>query len=172
MVQKATKQDKNGGVNIPPKHEQALFLIAAGMSVTDAAAEVGLGRQTLSRLINQNIIARTELARLRSEQTKNITDRLRRSATKAADIIDRVLDDENIDILDRLKAALAIVGKISSQVNFKEDLPVDVRIAARIEEQYTLTAELTNMLSVSDNQVEERIKKEYRELSEAESAGK
>ena len=83
-----------------------------------------------------------------------------------------MLDDENIDILDRLKAALAVVGKISSQLNFKEDQPVDVRMAARIEEQYALTAELTNMLSATDGMIDERLAKEYRELSEAESAGK
>lgn len=169
-LQKITKSDiiPQDLSKLPPKHEQAVALIVAGKTITEAANEVGLSRQTLSRLVNKNLIAKSELARLRSEQTQNIRDRMLVTAVKAADVIDRVLDDESISTLERSKAALSIVGRIASLLDFSVDHPTDPRIAAAMAEDVELSNAFGGVFSVSVDTVNERMLKEYKELEEAE----
>lgn len=169
-LQKITKCDiiPQDLSKLPPKHEQAVALIVAGKTITEAANEVGLSRQTLSRLVNQNLIAKSELARLRSEQTQNIRDRMLVTAVKAVDVIDRVLDDESISTLERSKAALSIVGRIASLLDFSVDHPTDPRIAAAMAEDVELSNAFGGVFSVSVDTVNERMLKEYKELEEAE----
>ena len=169
-LQKITKCDiiPQDLSKLPPKHEQAVALIVAGKTITEAANEVGLSRQTLSRLVNKNLIAKSELARLRSEQTQNIRDRMLVTAVKAADVIDRVLDDESISTLERSKAALSIVGRIASLLDFSVDHPTDPRIAAAMAEDVELSNAFGGVFSVSVDTVNERMLKEYKELEEAE----
>lgn len=169
-LQKITKCDiiPQDLSKLPPKHEQAVALIVAGKTITEAANEVGLSRQTLSRLVNQNLIVKSELARLRSEQTQNIRDRMLVTAVKAADVIDRVLDDESISTLERSKAALSIVGRIASLLDFSVDHPTDPRIAAAMAEDVELSNAFGGVFSVSVDTVNERMLKEYKELEEAE----
>ena len=167
LVQKATKHDEIQEPRIPPRHEKALFLIASGKSVTEASAEAGLSRQTLSRHINQNLVVKAELARLRGEQTQNIMNRMLRSAVKAQDIIDQVLDDDSIDILDRLKASLSIFGKMSSQLDFSASHPTDPREAVAAKEDKDLIKSISSF-STSDDTVDESLMEEYRKLEDAE----
>lgn len=168
-LQKITKCDiiPQDLSKLPPKHEQAVALIVAGKTITEAANEVGLSRQTLSRLVNQNLIAKSELARLRSEQTQNIRDRMLVTAVKAVDVIDRVLDDESIGILDRSKAALSVVGRIASLLDFSGDFPTDPRIAARMAEDIEQSTSFS-VFNISEDDIDERLMKEQAALVETE----
>ena len=139
-------------------------MIVAGKTITEAN-EVGLSRQTLSRLVNQNLIVKSELARLRSEQTQNIRDRMLVTAVKAVDVIDRVLDDESIGILDRSKAALSVVGRIASLLDFSGDFPTDPRIAARMAEDIEQSTSFS-VFNISEDDIDERLMKEQAALAE------
>jgi len=153
---------------LPPKHEQAISLIVAGKSITEAAAEVGLTRSTLSRLINQNPVVKAELEHQRAVATRQTADKMRGMLNKAVDVIESSLSDKTISAEDRLKAAVSILGKIAPNLSMSAEY-ISPELAARREAEAQSENEIPLFQQVDDDAVEAVMKKYYKEIREAET---
>lgn len=99
----ATKPDKK---KLTPAQAAAVDHLAAGSSVTDAAAAVNASRQTVSGWLNDHPVFQAELNRRRAELWGAAADRLRALLPKALDRIGAAIDAEGPE---GLQAAIAIL---------------------------------------------------------------
>jgi hypothetical protein len=140
MRQKATK-DYTGTEIIPAKYVAAIGAITAGQTVTQAAESIGVTRQHLSRLLNKNPYIMAEYSRQKHELSAQVRDKITAIVSKAADVIDKALDDPAIPIDARASMAIHIVGKVAPLLDFQELGPVDEDTIVHSE----LHAERTDM---------------------------
>jgi DNA-binding CsgD family transcriptional regulator len=108
-------------VHLSEKQMQGLDLLAAGISVSETARQIGAARATVSRWLNRDVDFYTTLNLMRSEIHKSHGDRLRVLATRAYDVLEELMgQDAPPDV--RLRAALAVTEKakaIESEVGHK-----------------------------------------------------
>jgi len=84
------------------QQQQAIGLLAGGMTVTEVAQEVGVERETVSRWKNHNTMFASLLSYQQAELWDAAADKLRASVLKAADSLDELLEHEDASV--RLKA--------------------------------------------------------------------
>lgn len=99
----ATKPDKK---KLTPAQAAAVDHLAAGSSVTDAAAAINVSRQTVSGWLNDHAAFKAELNRRRAELWGAAADRLRALLPKALDRIGAAIDSEGPE---GLTAAIALI---------------------------------------------------------------
>jgi transposase-like protein len=90
------------------KQQQAIELLVTGKTVSEAAREIGVARETVSRWANGNAEFMAALNRLRRDLHKSHTDRMRQLATRAYETLEELLGGEAPPYI-RLKAALAVI---------------------------------------------------------------
>lgn len=90
------------------KQREALALLILGKTISAAAREVGVGRVTLSRWVNQDAKFRAALNRARSEIHAAHADRMRALSLRAFDVLEELLEPETPAYV-RLRAALAVI---------------------------------------------------------------
>lgn len=77
MTPPETTNDDSGKLALTPQQSAAADLLAAGASVTDAAASIGVARQTVSGWLHGDRVFQAALNRRREELWSRVTDRLR-----------------------------------------------------------------------------------------------
>lgn len=156
---------------LPPKHEKAVSLMVAGKTITEAAEESGLSRQTLSRLVHNNPIVREELSRQRGIVASGIADKMRNMLNKALEAIEESFENPAIAPEEKLKAAIAIVGRMTQGANISPE-----HISARDIAQTEANAQTGQQLALdilsgaADKEETDRVlMKYYLEINAAES---
>ncbi len=92
-VENLTKQDKTR--HLSAKQEKAVGLIIQGKTDREAAASVGVARQTVTLWRNHHAAFRAELNRRRAEQWAAAAERLRSLVGDAVDVLAADLHGEN-----------------------------------------------------------------------------
>ena len=92
---------------LTPQQELAVDLLAGGKTVTEAAAAVGVARQTVSEWLNRSAVFRAGLNERRQELWTANTDRLRALLPEAVEALAGEL--RAADGGDRLKAAALVL---------------------------------------------------------------
>lgn len=100
----ATKADT---AELTPQQQAAADALAAGSTVTEAAAAVNVSRQTVSEWLHHDHGFRVELNRRRAELWASSSDRLRALLPKALDVVAAALDGYR-----PLPAALAVLKAV------------------------------------------------------------
>ena len=75
-----------------PAQETAVAGLLAGKSVTDAAADAAVTRETVHRWLRENFAFQAELNRGRRELRESVQTRLERLAGKAAACVEKAID--------------------------------------------------------------------------------
>jgi hypothetical protein len=101
---KRHKPTNGDGWDLTPQQAAAVDLLATGRTVTEAAEQVGVVRQTVSEWLNQHYGFRVELNKRRQELWAGASDRLRALLPKALDTVEGALEGK-----DPLPAALAVL---------------------------------------------------------------
>jgi len=127
-----TKADsKRGGGPLNERHLLLAELLASGVSITEAAASVGLSRQRASDLIRKSPHFRAELEARRYEAAQEIRDKLRETVTTAADETIRLLRNQDVSPAARLQVAATLLGKLEKYFSSDTKEPRDAeKIAA------------------------------------------
>jgi hypothetical protein len=99
-----TNPDSTARHPMTPQQELAVDLLASGKTVTEAAAAIGVSRQTVSDWLNRNADFRASLNARRQELWEAMGDRLRALLPDAVEALASELRDGN-----RLKAAALIL---------------------------------------------------------------
>lgn len=94
------------------RQQTALAGLALGLSITAAAGQAGVARETLSGWVNHDELFIGALSESRCETWDMVTDKLRAAAAVAADEVLALLQNENPAI--RLRAAALILAHVSS----------------------------------------------------------
>jgi uncharacterized protein (DUF849 family) len=131
-----TNQDEKE--KLTPAQIQAVNKLAVGESITGAAEQLGLARQTISKWLNQD--EEFQIA-LREKQTENFDDEVRRIKSKTARAIE-VLSDalENPNLRIRLTAASKLLSIVGIQTSIAEsEKPAQILIPPAIISQNCAT---------------------------------
>jgi transposase-like protein len=99
-----TNPDGDARPALTPQQELAVDLLAGGKTVTEAAAAVGVARQTVSEWLNRSAVFRAGLNGRRQELWVANTDRLRALLPEAVEALAAELRGG-----DRLKAAALVL---------------------------------------------------------------
>ena len=83
--QSTTKPD--GRTGLTPKQEMVADLLAIGRTVTDAANEVGVSRQTVSQWLHHHHAFQAALNQRRADAWSSLLDRLAALVPKALDVL-------------------------------------------------------------------------------------
>ena len=100
---------------LTPAQERAVELLAAGQTVGDVAAAVGVHRVTLWEWAKLPAFRQAQ-DQLRREAWRAAEDRMRRNVTRAAEVIGEVLDDAQADPRDRLMAAKLVLDRAGALI--------------------------------------------------------
>ena len=93
------------------RKEKAVLALLAGASVTEAAEQAGVRRQTVSEWCHHDPLFAEELDRRRAELWASIRGRFEQATAKAVDVLIELMDDDAPHI--RLAAASRVVGTIA-----------------------------------------------------------
>ena len=108
---------------------QAVELLVAGTSISAAAREVGVTRETVSRWANQDAGFMAALNRLRRDVHKVHKDKLRQLATRAYEVLDELMEADSPPRI-RLTAALAV---LEAAKDLEEEVGFTTRQGVEIE---------------------------------------
>jgi transposase-like protein len=90
-------------VCLTPQQELAINLLAIGKTITEAANEIGVTRQTVSEWRNRNPVFEAALNERREELWSAISDRLRALLPKSLSVLEQAVERGD------LRAAIAIL---------------------------------------------------------------
>lgn len=121
---------KSDKIEITAQQQQAIDMLVSGASITDAAAQLGIARQTLSAWANHEPAFQAAMNERRQEIWALQSDKIRALSNKALDVMGRALDSK--DLTFALKAAQALLTAIAAQQ------PTGATSAAEIEQERTL----------------------------------
>lgn len=97
--------------SLKPQHEKILYLAAMGHNASRIADEMGMSLQSVSKIL-QSDRGQFRIAELQHHlYGKSIKKRFQSLASKAADVVENVLDDQNAKANIRLKAADMILDR-------------------------------------------------------------
>lgn len=88
-----TNPDTSSRWALTPQQHAAADLLAAGTSVTDAAASIGVTRQTVSEWLHHHHGFRAALNQRRQELWAGVADRLRALLPKAVTVLERAINE-------------------------------------------------------------------------------
>lgn len=94
-----------------PTKESVVVLLAAGRSVTAAAAETGLHRSTIHNWLNHDPRFAGQVRSARAEYGETLRDKLRDQSARALDTLTELMADPKTPASVRLRAALAILER-------------------------------------------------------------
>ncbi len=131
-----TNQDEKE--KLTPAQIHCLNLLVVGESITGAAEQLGLARQTISKWLNQN--EEFQIA-LREKQTENFDDEVRRIKSKTARAIEVLFDSlESDNARIRLSAASKLLTVVGLQTSIADaDKPAQILIPPAIISQNCAT---------------------------------
>jgi len=101
-------------MNLSPKQEQVLSAIAAGQTITAAAADAGVHRNTVTNWMRESAAFREALATAQSCQRTYWREQAEQRADAAFAVLDQILADPKTPAGVRLRAALAIIKMAST----------------------------------------------------------
>jgi len=106
-----TKHDKSQGKKL--RNTQIISEVMAGKTTGEVAAQVGLSRQAVSKIINH------------SEEAKAIREvvekRIQNLTLKALDVVEAAMDNRDLDMNNALKASLSILDKVAARALEKRE---------------------------------------------------
>ena len=106
-----THDDSQPKPTLNPRQHSALKALLSGSTVTEAADQVGVTRQTVSEWSHHDPDFAAELASRRAELWESIRARFEQATARAVEVLAELLDHEDPRI--RLAAASRIVGAIA-----------------------------------------------------------
>lgn len=121
MAGNRTKPKATAG-GLTPAQEKAVELLAAGQTVGDVAAAVGVHRVTLWEWTRLPAFREAQ-DQLRREAWRAAADRMRRNVTRAAEVVGEVLDDAQASPRDRLMAAKLVLDRAGGLFELPEAKP-------------------------------------------------
>jgi len=93
------------------KQQVAIACLLVGGSVSEAAAQARVSRQTASGWLNHDRLFQAELQRQRRANNRAVQDELQAAAMEAVEALQAVLRDPQTKTTDRVKAATAILDR-------------------------------------------------------------
>lgn len=97
------------------KQERALNLLLIGTPIESVATQLGIGRNTVSRWVNDDEKFRGILKQRRRTLRHQYTDQLRALAESAIASLRAILDDESAPATARVSAAKLVVDRLFSE---------------------------------------------------------
>ena len=104
------------------QQQQVLVLLAQGKSINAAAEAVGIHRNTIANWRRSSESFRNHWHTMQYEQAMHWRDELQSIAHVAVDAILKTLTDEKTPASVRLRAALAVIGKVTTVPAAQPDL--------------------------------------------------
>jgi uncharacterized protein YchJ len=109
---------------LTPVQAQVASLLAAGSTITDAATQASISRQTIYTWLQSNAAFEAAVTQAQSEYETTFHDQLRRLSQLALDSLERILNDEKAPAGVRLRAALAVLKRPAASKPSAWNLPI------------------------------------------------
>jgi transposase-like protein len=101
-------------MSLSPVQQQVLTLLASGSTISAAAAESGIHRNTVANWRRSSEIFRDTLASMQYEQTMHWRDQIEAIAGAALAALQALIADPTTPASVRLRAVLAVLNKITA----------------------------------------------------------
>jgi hypothetical protein len=135
-----TRQNATNYAELRPDQAEALGFLLAGDSITDAAARVGVARQTVHRWLRDDAAFIAAVNSGRRELVEQTQARLVRLADKAVDALEVALDDGDARIALALLRSLGIALPAVAQPG--PDAPEKVARAQQLAQRAAMLEDL------------------------------
>jgi len=112
---------------LSPKQVEVINALSTGASITDAAAQVGVHRNTISLWRRNLIHFQQALAHAEYDRAIYFREKTEALADLAIDALRRALTDEKTPAGTRVRAALAILNTISTPPEPKKQIMLDIQ---------------------------------------------
>ena len=132
---------------LSPKQTQVIDALSSGATLTDAAAQVGVHRNTVALWRRNLIDFQSALAHAQYDRALYYREKSEALADLAIDALRRALTDDNTPPATRVRAALAILKTISTPPEPKAQIPPDIEQIRTSPEVQVIDADQFNPAS-------------------------
>jgi len=113
-------------IGLSPQQIQVIDALSSGVSITDAAAQAGVHRNTVSNWRRNTLPFQHALSHAQYDRALFFRDKAEARVDQACEILDALLADPNTPASVRLKAALYILEKASTPPPPKSQILLDI----------------------------------------------